>query len=107
MSHVLVSFLPLSFFSSSFASSELGPYSSQGENGWRAFGLKVTGFQHAIDVRTYPPNTFFVGEADGDAPRCPEMQSGKPWTYQVRDPTTRVSSLYFFFVRCYFSLCAF
>jgi hypothetical protein len=50
---------------------------------WVHKGLKLIDFGRSIDMSLYPEGTKFRGDSHVDSFRCIEMQTGKPWTFQV------------------------
>jgi checkpoint serine/threonine-protein kinase len=55
-------------------------WTKEGAKGWECKGLKLIDFGNCIDMKLYPKGTMFQGEGPI---KCIEMQTGKPWTYQV------------------------
>ncbi|XP_038065945.1 uncharacterized protein LOC119736026 [Patiria miniata] len=45
--------------------------------------VKLVDFGRSIDMRLFPQGTTFMATCDTDGFMCPEMQTGKPWTYQT------------------------
>jgi len=50
---------------------------------WASVGLKVIDFGRSIDTKLYPEGTLFFGDCHADAFRCVEMETNRPWTYQI------------------------
>ncbi|VDN06836.1 unnamed protein product [Thelazia callipaeda] len=48
----------------------------------KCFTLKLIDWGRAIDMSSFPESTF-RGKAGTDTFDCPEMQDGRPWTYQT------------------------
>lgn len=46
--------------------------------------MQLLDFGRSIDTTLYQDGTVFVGDSVTQAFRCIEMQTGKPWTFQVR-----------------------
>jgi checkpoint serine/threonine-protein kinase len=46
-------------------------------------GVQLVDFNRALDTHLYAPGTCFVGNGGTDAYRCVEMQTGRPWVFQV------------------------
>jgi checkpoint serine/threonine-protein kinase len=53
------------------------------QGGWGAKGLRLIDYGRSIDLSLYPEGTIFEGDNHADSFRCIEMQTGKPWSYQV------------------------
>lgn len=51
--------------------------------GQETSALKLIDFGRAIDMKMFPPGTSFRTAVETDGFVCTEMQSGRPWTYQV------------------------
>lgn len=58
-------------------------WKAKGGAGWEQKGLKLIDFGRSIDLNLYPKGTVFSGDSSADSFRCPEMITGRPWTYQV------------------------
>ena len=45
--------------------------------------IKLIDFGRSIDMQLFTHGTTFTATCNTDGFMCPEMQSGRPWTYQV------------------------
>ncbi|KAL9618866.1 MAG: hypothetical protein Q9160_006456 [Pyrenula sp. 1 TL-2023] len=59
------------------------PYSADGKDGWATKGLMLIDFGRGIDVRRFREDIAFIADWETGPQDCHEMQSMKPWTWQI------------------------
>ncbi|KAI3406705.2 BUB1 [Candida oxycetoniae] len=58
-------------------------YDRNGASGWCKKGITLIDFGRAVDLTTFPKGTRFISNFPTDEQDCPEMNEGKPWTFEA------------------------
>lgn len=58
--------------------------------------LKLIDFGQSIDMSLFPPGTTFTAKVTTKGFQCSEMQTNRPWTYQVKTFHLAVRIIYTF-----------
>lgn len=58
-------------------------YLRDADGGWSAKGICLIDFGRAIDMRAHATGTEFVADWPSDTHDCPEVQAGRPWSYEI------------------------
>ncbi|RCK59426.1 Checkpoint serine/threonine-protein kinase BUB1 [Candida viswanathii] len=58
-------------------------YDKRGKSGWNSKGVTLIDLGRAVDMNLFSCDTRFVSHFKADEQDCPQMNEGKPWTYEA------------------------